>query len=146
MSLWVCNEKNLNMQCSKVISKDVRAARRDSTTQEPTRAQRITRLLFEILLLCLRCTRLERKSTKNHSKIVSKDVRAIRNDCTTQEPRRALRITRLLFEIPLLCLRCTWLEQKSTKNRSKMDENPFLIDPRLTKNRFWVVLGAQKPS
>ena len=77
------------------------------------------------------------------SKVISKDVRAGRSDCTIQEPRRALRITRLLFEILLLCLRRTRLERKSTKNRSKIDENPFLIDPKSTKNRSWAVLGAQ---
>ena len=92
MGLWARNEKRLNMQCSKVTSKDVRAVRSESTTQEPRRALRITRLLFEILLLCLRRTRLERKSTKNHSEI---------------------------------------------------DENPSQIDPKSTKKRSWVVLGAQ---
>ena len=78
------------------------------------------------------------------SQVTSKDVRAVRRDCATQEPTRALRITRLLFEILLLCLRRTRLERKSTKNRSKIDENPPQIDPKSTKNRSWAVLGAQR--
>ena len=77
------------------------------------------------------------------SKGISKDVRAVRSDWTTQEPRRALRITRVLFEIPLLCLRRARLERKSMQNRSKIDENPSLIHPKSTKNRYWDVLGAQ---
>ena len=68
MSLWVRNEKRLNMQCSQIISKDVRAVRSECATQRPRRALRITRLLFEILLLCLRRTQLGRKSTKIHPK------------------------------------------------------------------------------
>ena len=87
--------------------------------------------------------RNERKLYLQCSKIISKDVRAVRSDCTTQEPRRALRITRLLFEILLLCLRRTRLERKSTKNCSKIDENPSRIDPKSMKNRSWAVLGAQ---
>ena len=54
-------KKKLNMQCSKGISKDVRPIRNESTTQEPRHAPKITRLLFEILLLRHRRTRLERK-------------------------------------------------------------------------------------
>ena len=77
------------------------------------------------------------------SKSISKDVRAVRSDWTTQEPRRALRITRVLFEIPLLCLRRARLERKSMQNRTKIDENPSLIHPKSTKNRYWDVLGAQ---
>ena len=57
------------MHCSNVIWKDVRAVESDCATQEPRRALRIARPLSEILLLCLRRTRLERKSTKNLSKI-----------------------------------------------------------------------------
>ena len=75
------------------------------------------------------------------SKINSKDVRAVHSDCTTQEPRRALRITRLLFEILLLCLRRTRLERKLTNNRSKMVENSSQVDPKSTRNRFGAVLG-----
>ena len=69
------------MQCSKVISKDVRAVRNDCTTQEPRRALRITRLLLEILLLCLRRTRLARKSTENRAKNHRKNCEnSIKND------------------------------------------------------------------
>ena len=50
---------------------------------------------------------------------------------------------RLLFEILLLCLRRTRLERASTKNRSKIDENPPHIGPKSTKNRSGAVLGAQ---
>ena len=85
----------------------------------------------------------EKKLTMQCSKIISKDVRAVRNDCTTQEPRRALKITRLLFEILLLCLRRTGLERKSTDNNSKNDENPAQVDPKLTENRSCAILGAQ---
>ena len=87
--------------------------------------------------------RNENKLNVQCSKVISKDVRAVRSDCTTQEPTRALRITRLLFEILLLCLRRTRLERKSTKNHSKIDENPPQIDPKSTTNRSWAVLGAQ---
>ena len=59
---------------------------------------------------------------------------------TNQEPRRTVRITRLLFEIPILCLRRRQLEKirreilristktepKSTKNRCKIDLGRFL--------------------
>ena len=87
--------------------------------------------------------RSEKKLNMQCSKVISKDVRAVRSDCTTQEPRRALRITRLLFEIPLLCLCRARLERKWMQNRSKIDENPFQIQPKATKNRSWAVLGAQ---
>ena len=87
--------------------------------------------------------RNEKRLNRQRSKVISKDVRAVRSDCTTQEPTRALRITRLLFEILLLCLRRTRLERKSTKNRSRIDENPSQIDPKSTKNRSGAVLGAQ---
>jgi len=33
--------------------------------------------------------------------------------------------------------------EKSTKNRSKIDENPCQIDQKLMENRSWAVLGAQ---
>ena len=69
------------------------------------------------------------------SKVISKDVRAVRSESTTQEPRRALRIMRLFFEILLLCLRRTRLERKSTKNRPKLNENPTQTDRKSTKNR-----------
>ena len=48
-----------------------------------------------------------------------------------------------LLETLLLCLRRTRLERKSTKNRSTIDENPFLFGPKLTKNRSWAILGTQ---
>ena len=70
-------------------------------------------------------------------------MRAVRRDCTTQEPTRALRITRLLFENLLLGLRRTPREQKSMKNRSKIDDNLPQIHPKSMKNRSWTVLGAQ---
>ena len=87
--------------------------------------------------------RNEKRLNMQCSKVISKDVRAVRSDCTTQEPRRALRITRLLFEILLLCLRRTRLERKSTKHHLKIDESPSQIDPKSMKNRSWAVLGAQ---
>ena len=77
------------------------------------------------------------------SNVIWKDVRAVESDCTTQEPRRALRIARLLFEILLLCLRRTRLERKSTKNLSKIDDHPPQIEPKSKKNRSWAVLGAR---
>ena len=70
-------------------------------------------------------------------------MRAVRSDCTTQEPRCALRITRLLFKILLSCLRRTRLERKSTKNHSKIGENPSQIAPNSAKTRSWAVWGAQ---
>ena len=70
-------------------------------------------------------------------------MRAVRSESTSQVPRRALRITRLFFEILLLCLRRTRLERKLTKNHSNIGEYPPLFDPKLTKNRSWVVMGAQ---
>ena len=87
--------------------------------------------------------RYEKKLSTRCSKVISKDVRAVRSDCTTQETRRALRITRLLFETLLWCFRRTQHERKSTKNHSKIDENPSEIDPKSTKNRSWDVLGTQ---
>ena len=68
-------------------------------------------------------------------------MRAVRSDCTTQEPRRALRITRFLFEILLLCLRRTRLERKSMKNRSKIVENPSKIE----KKSIWGRFGRPRP-
>ena len=74
----------------------------------------------------------EKKLNTQCSKVNSKDVRAVRSDCTTQEPRRALRITRLFCEILFSCLRRTRLERKSTNihpkstpNRRKIDLGPF---------------------
>ena len=77
------------------------------------------------------------------SKVISKDVRAVRSDCTTQEPRRALRITRLLFEILILCFRHRRLERNSTKNVSKIPENGTNIHKKSMQNRSWAVLGAR---
>ena len=77
------------------------------------------------------------------SKITSKDERAVRSESTTQEPRRALRITRLLYEILLSCLRRTRFARKSKKNRPKIDEHPTKIDPESKKNRVWTVWSAQ---
>ena len=71
------------------------------------------------------------------------DLRTVRRHCTTQEPRLALRITRLFFKILLQCLRGTRLERKSMKNHSKIYENPSQIESKSMKNRSWVVLGAQ---
>ena len=76
-------------------------------------------------------------------KVISKGVRAIRSDCTTQEPRRAGRITRLLFEIPILCFRHRWLERNSMKNLSKIHENGAKIHTKSMQNRSWAVLGAR---
>ena len=59
------------------------------------------------------------------------------------EPRRAVRITRLLFEIPILCLRRRRLERKSMKNRSKIAENGPKIGTKSMQNRSWAVWGAQ---
>ena len=64
-------------------------------------------------------------------------MRARRSDCTTQEPRRAVRITRLLFEIPILCFRHRRLERNSTKNLSKIHEN----GAKIHKNRCTIDLG-----
>ena len=68
------------------------------------------------------------------SKIISKDVRAVRSDCTTHEPTRAVRIPRLLFEIPILCLHRRPLARKSEKKRSKIKEKSI-------ENRSGAVLG-----
>ena len=54
----------------------------------------------------------------------------------TQEPRRAARITRLLFELPILWFRRRQLEPKSTKNHSKMDRNEIKIYEKLILGRF----------
>ena len=81
MSLWVRNEKRLNTQCSKVISKDVRAVRSDCTTQEPRRAVRITRLLFEIPIFYFRRRRLERNSKILFSKIAHMEPKSTKNRC-----------------------------------------------------------------
>ena len=85
--------------------------------------------------------RNEKKLNRQRSKVISKDVRAVRSDCTTQEPRRALRIARLFFEILFLCLRCTRHERKSTKNLSNIDENPSQIEDKSILGRF----GRPKP-
>ena len=87
--------------------------------------------------------RNEKKLNMQCSKIISKDVRAVRGDCTTQEPTRALRMMRLLFEILLGCLRRMQLERKSTQICSKIDENPPQIELKSTKNRSDAVLGLQ---
>ena len=84
-----------------------------------------------------------KRLNRQRRKVMSKDVRAVRSDCTTQEPRRAVRITRLLFEILLLCLRRTRFERKSTKTRSKINANPFQSDQKSTTNRSRAVLDAQ---
>ena len=67
----------------------------------------------------------------------------MRNDCTTQEPRRAARITRLLFEIPILCFRHRRLQRKSTKNLSKIHKYGAKIHTKSMQNRSWAVLGAR---
>ena len=87
--------------------------------------------------------RNDKRLNMNRSQAISRDARAFRNDCATQEPRRALRITRLLFEIPILCLRCSRLQRKSTKNRSTIHKNETQIDQTSTKIQTGASLGAQ---
>ena len=87
--------------------------------------------------------RNDKRLNMNRSQAILRDARAVRNDCATQEPRRAVRITRLLFEIPILCLRCSRLQRKSTKNRSTIHENEAQIDQTSTKIRTRAGLGAQ---
>ena len=88
----------------------------------------------------------QEKLNTQRSKVISKDVRAVRSDCPTQEPRLAPRTTRLLFEILLSCLRRTRLERKSTKNRSKIHENPTQSDPpnqrKIDLGPFWAPMAA----
>ena len=60
--------------------------------------------------------------------------------------RRALRITQLLFEILLLCLRRTRLERQPSTNRLEIDDNPPPIDPKSTKNQSWAILGPKAVS
>ena len=86
--------------------------------------------------------RNDKRLNMNRSQAISRDARAVRNECATQEPRRAVRITRLLFEIPILCLRCSRLQRKSTKNRS-IHEIETQIDQTSTKIRTGAGLGAQ---
>ena len=74
---------------------------------------------------------------------MTKDVRAVRSDCTTQDRRRAVRITRLLFEIPILCLRRRRLERNSKIFFSKIVANGAKIDEKSMQNRSWAVLGAR---
>ena len=87
--------------------------------------------------------RNEKRLNLQCSNVILEDVGAVRSDCTTQEPRRALRIARLLFEILLLCRRRTRRERKSAKNLSIITDNPPQIDPKSKKHRSWAVLGAQ---
>ena len=87
--------------------------------------------------------RNDKRLNMNRSQAISRDARAVRNDCATHEPRRAVRITRLLFEIPILCLRCSRLQRKSTKNCSTIHENETQIDQTSTKIRSGAGLGAQ---
>ena len=87
--------------------------------------------------------RNDKRLNMNRSRASSRDARAVRSDSTMQEPRRAVRITPLLFEIPILCLRCSRLQRKSTKNRSTIHENETQIDQTSTKIRSWAGVGAQ---
>ena len=87
--------------------------------------------------------RSDKRLNMNRSQAISRDARAVRSDCATQEPRRAVRITRLLFEIPILCLRCSRLQRKSTKNRSTIHKNETQIDQTSTKIQTGASLGAQ---
>ena len=87
--------------------------------------------------------RNDKRLNMNRSQAISRDARAVRSDCATQEPRCAVRITRLLFEIPNPCLRCSWLQQTSTKNRSTIHEHEAQIDQTSTKIRTGAGLGAQ---
>ena len=87
--------------------------------------------------------RNDKRLNMNRSRAILRDARAVRSDSATQEPRRAVRITRLLFEIPILCLRCSRLQCKSTKNRSTIHKNESQIDQTSTEIRSWAGLGAQ---
>ena len=87
--------------------------------------------------------RNDKRLNMNRSQAISRDARAVRSDCATHELKHAVRITRLLFEIPILCLRCSWLQRKSTKNRSTSHENEAQIDQTSTKIRTGAGLGAQ---
>ena len=70
-------------------------------------------------------------------------MRGARGDCTTQEPSRLVRITRLFFEIPILSLRRRRLERKSTKKHSEIDKILGAWPPNRPKNPSRAVLGAQ---
>ena len=89
--------------------------------------------------------RSDKRLNMNRSQAISRDARAVRCDCATQEPRsrRAVGITRLLFEIPILCLRCSRLQRKSTKNRLTILKNEAQIDQTSTKIQTGASLGAQ---
>ena len=65
-------------------------------------------------------------------------MRAARDDCTTQEPSRLVKITRLFFEIPILSLRRRQLERKSTKKHSAGG-------PQITQKSILGRLGRPKP-
>ena len=65
-------------------------------------------------------------------------MRAARGDCTTQEPSRLVKITRLFFEIPILSLRRRQLERKSTKKHSAGG-------PQIAQKSILGHLGRPKP-
>ena len=72
-------------------------------------------------------------------------MRGARGDCTTQEPSRLVRITRLFLEIPILSLRRRRLERKSTKKHSEINKNSRRMAPQSPKKSILGRLGRPKP-
>ena len=64
-------------------------------------------------------------------------MRATRSDCTSQEPRRAVRITRLLFEIPI----CAFVTGGSSEIRRKIFRKSTKMEPKSIENRCKIDLG-----
>ena len=70
-------------------------------------------------------------------KVISKGVRATRSDCTSQAPRRAVRITRLLFGIPI----CAFVTGGSSEIRRKIFRKSTKMKPKSMENRCNIDLG-----
>ena len=64
-------------------------------------------------------------------------MRATRSDCTSQEPRRAVRITRLLFEIPI----CAFVTGGSSEIRRKIFRKSTKMEPKSMENRCKIDFG-----
>ena len=82
------------------------------------------------------------RNVKGSAKVIAKDASSTKR-VRHARAKTCAEITRLLFEILLLCLRRAWLERNSTQKPSKSKEIPSHIDPKSTKNRSWAVLAAQ---
>ena len=77
------------------------------------------------------------RNVKGSAKVIAKDARAVRSECATQEPRRALRSRDSFLRFRF----CAFVARGSSENRPKSFRKSMKIHPKSTQNRRKIDLG-----